>query len=136
MIPIVLLCLIANLANADGTGKKESNANLVDSIMLERRQIIKEYIQLTEAEEQQFWPIYDEFQSEMRVVTEKSVILFDKFTLKTDSLTDMQTDDMIDELLDIQTVSIEIQKRYAKKFRKILPPKKALLLIDALLRPE
>ena len=130
-ILMILLCSTSALVMAQAADKSDYVSKVVESIISEERNIIKEYIQLTEAEAKDFWPIYDDYQSTMRDFLPKIVVLINKFVSEYETLSDKQADVIIEEIMDTQKESIEIKKSYVKKFRRVLPPKKLLELIHA-----
>ena len=91
---------------------------------------ISEELELTVAESQAFWPVYNELQSKEQELREKQRANF--ISLKKDEeISDDELETMIYEMSDIHIAIEELRKSYLDDFIEILGAKKTLQLIKA-----
>ena len=107
----------------------DRTSKVVDIILAEERKIVTEHIQLTEDEAKAFWPTFDEYQKTMGNFLPKIIKLINKYVHTHKMMSDEQANAIIDEVIDMQEEKSIIYKKYLKKFRKVLPPKKMLTLL-------
>ena len=95
----------------------------VDQMIQSKRDLIEERISFTDKERALFWPIYEEFETELRENAETINHLLLK--LRGDTvLTEDEADTFIKQMLAAEEQSIEIQKVYAERFRAAIPATK------------
>ena len=87
-------------------------------------------LELTVAESQTFWPVYNELQSKEHELREKQRANF--ISLKKDEeISDDELETMIYEMSDIHIAIEELRKSYLDDFIEILGAKKTLQIIKA-----
>jgi predicted restriction endonuclease len=98
------------------------------AIKAERRAIVSLNLELTNAESQAFWPVYDEYWVQMKKIGDREVLLIEDFAknYKYESLSDEKAEEMIKEMLSIMKDENQLKRKYVKKFQKALPAKKVL----------
>lgn len=98
------------------------------AIKAERRAIVSLNLELTDAESKAFWPVYDEYWTQMKKIGDREVVLIEDFAkhYKYESLTNEKADEMIKEFLSIMDEENKLRRNYVKKFMKALPAKKVL----------
>ena len=95
----------------------------VDQMIQSKRDLIEERMSFTDKERALFWPIYGEFETELRENAETINHLLLK--LRGDTLlTEDEADIFINQMLAAEEQSIEIQKVYAERFRAAIPATK------------
>ena len=93
---------------------------------------ITEELSLTSSEAEKFWPIYNDHDSKINELrrSERHHIgpkLIDGF----DALSDEDVDALIDRWLQIESETLKLHQELVYSLRKVLPPKKILLLRKA-----
>ena len=87
------------------------------------REVLDEELMLTDSEKAAFWPLYDKYVAERRVIGERYVRLIgaylDRYTAG--SLTNDDADIILDAFFDIEMDTLQLRQRYVRRFRKILP---------------
>ncbi len=91
----------------------------------EKKTIVDEFMQLTSAEDQKFWPIYESYEAERRSLGSRRVDLLRRYAAVYESITDEQADTMIRESMDIQKKHQALLKKYYKKIKKALGARRA-----------
>ena len=85
--------------------------------------IIREDIRLTAAEEEDFWPLYEQYRADTLPVRDRYVTLIADYMRQYESgiLTDDYAKGMIDGYFDVKGDLLKIRKRYVRRFARILP---------------
>ena len=91
----------------------------------QKRLIVMENMEFTEAEGKAFWPVYEKYQEELFQVSQRGATLILAYASVYQSLTDEQATKLIDEYYDVQDDRLAVMKRMAVDVGKVLPGKKA-----------
>ena len=81
-------------------------------------------IDLTSREAEKFWPVYNQYQNELKALMQQRK----SDMQKQDQLS---ANDKIDMQLDMESKMLELKKRYTREFGKVLPPEKIVRLFQA-----
>jgi hypothetical protein len=90
---------------------------------------ITEKLALTSKEAELFWPIYNKFEQEIKIVRRKQRELTKAFKLKAKP-TEQEADKYINEQLLLKQIEIDAIKKYIPEFKKILPTVKVAKLLS------
>ena len=84
-------------------------------------------LDLTEQENEEFWPLYEEYRKKIGTVRERKLLLVDEYAARyrDDSVDDEFADRAIKDSVKIQIETAKIRDKYWRKFRLIIPVKKA-----------
>lgn len=96
----------------------QQHQNHIESV---RAAFITQKLDLTAEESQKFWPVYNEYQQELKQ------LMMERNKQRKAGKDDSDHDDE----LEIETQVLELRKRYRDEFSKVLPPKKAVLVYPA-----
>ena len=96
-------------------------------IQTERQAIIAKNLELTEAEGEDFWPAFRSYRGELAILGDRTVGMIRSYaeSFNADSMTDAKAEGLIKEYFSIEESTLKLQKRWWKKFTKILPARKA-----------
>ena len=92
-----------------------------------KKQIISANIELSDAEAQQFWPIYDRYTVEMVKIEDKKFELLKEYARNYDGITDEQADAYIKGRAAVEESILQLRIKYLPIFRKVLSGKTAAL---------
>jgi hypothetical protein len=121
---VLVFSLVLPLAAQD---KPADNMNIVrDAIRAEKKVLVAENMGLTEAEAAAFWPVYEEYQTEMKATGDRLVKLIESYGATHKVMTDDTAGKLLKEMLAIQTDRVKLQEKYLPKFEKVLPMTKVL----------
>ena len=124
---LIILCVYAAMTVTALAVQVEDEIELTrDVIKTERKAIIAKNMQFTEEESQAFWPVYNDYQEEMRDVGDRKVKLITGFAKDYETLTAGQANEMLEEVLSIKQADLKIKKKYVTKLKKVLPAKKVM----------
>ena len=96
----------------------DRKAQMKDKLKAQKVAFITTELELTEAESQKFWPVFNSYRDEI----DELRAAVDKKPNK--DMTDKEAEDMMYAMLDAKSKEIEIQKKYIQKLKSAIPPKK------------
>lgn len=111
-----------------GDDKPASNLQIIhEKLKADKKLIVAKYMELTESEAKKFWPIYDEYQTELQKGNERLLRLLESYAAdyKNKSLTDIKARTLLDEWIAIEQDEGKRRSSYAPKVLQALPAKKA-----------
>lgn len=94
---------------------------LVEKIRADKKLLVAENMQLTEAESKKFWPVYDRYQDELFILRMRSLKLIQDYAENYESMTNEMAKKLLDEYLAIERLREKVREAYLPKFRKLLP---------------
>ena len=93
-----------------------------DKVKAQREAYITQELELSEAEAQKFWPIYNTYQAEIEQLRASLDLKPNK------NMTDKEAEEVMMTILDGRIKEVDIQKRYIQKMKTAVSPKKIALL--------
>lgn len=90
----------------------------------EKKVIFAGNMWLTEEEGALFWPVYNEYEADLRKINDRVVTLLKEYADTFDTLSNDTAKGMLDEIFSIRKKKLSLRKSYAKKFGKVIPHKK------------
>lgn len=106
----------------------QDNKNLNNQVKAKRIAFFTEKLQLTPAEAQKFWPVYNEYDAKKTVITAEKRKLTDFFQKNSASMTENDIDLTIAKFIQFTKQETALLEEYNKKFRQILPAQKVMNL--------
>lgn len=104
----------------------EESIELRKKIMMDQKKlIVMENVEFTEAEAKNFWPIFEKQQEKLFNVNQRGAKLILAYASAYQTLTDDQAEKIIDEYYDIQDDRLAVMKKMAADVGSVLPGKKA-----------
>lgn len=100
-------------------------------IEAERSTLIGNALDLTDAEEAAFWPLYEAYRAEVAKVNGRRFQLTMEFLQKRAKLTDEEATRMLADYIGVERAYLDIDEEYAQKFSQVLPPQKVIRLFQA-----
>ncbi|RLE04658.1 MAG: hypothetical protein DRJ13_03395 [Bacteroidetes bacterium] len=94
-------------------------------LKVEKKAAVTEALQLSEAESQPFWNLYNEYQAALYVVQNKRIAIIKDYSDNFDSLSDEKADELWIGSLKYEQELLKLKKRYHAKFKKVVSPGRA-----------
>lgn len=88
--------------------------------------LITEKLQLSPAEAEKFWPIYHQYEAEMKEIIKDRKIA----KLKMEDADEKEASKMIDARLEAQEAAIQLSKKYKAAFLQVISPKQLVTLME------
>ena len=132
MTMVALLLLTAavfgpSLAIAEEKTAVDTNMEiLAEKIKADKKLVVAANMDLTDAESEAFWPIYEDYQKELHALNERvgKVIASYAEAWNADSLTDESAMKLMKEAMAIDADELKMKKDLMAKLAKVLPGKK------------
>ncbi|MGO9612088.1 MAG: hypothetical protein ACLPX5_03545 [Dissulfurispiraceae bacterium] len=127
VVPTVILGTMAFIfafmcSFAVAQDKSSDNMQLVnEKIKADKKLLISENMQLSEAEAKKFWPVYEQYQDELFILRTRALKLIKAYSENYESMTNDVAKKLLDEYLSIESLRQKVREAYLPKFRKILP---------------
>jgi hypothetical protein len=87
--------------------------------------IISEMMQLNDADEKAFWPVYRAFEADLIKLNDTRVALIKEYADNYGALTDAVADTLARRALDLEGQRTDLKKKYYDRFRAVVPAKVA-----------
>jgi hypothetical protein len=115
----------SSAAAGDSAGISDQEIDLLrKDIRSQRKQIIAQNLNLTDAEAQRFWPVYDRCTAELIKINDTKFKLIQSYSQNQNQLNDEQVNGWIDQWLQTDADMVALQRKYVPEFRKVLPVRK------------
>jgi hypothetical protein len=113
---------------ADGRPISDKDIQMLrEDIRSQRKQLIAANMKLTDTEAEKFWPVYDQYISELVANNNKKYALIKQFVQTGGVLTDGEADSSVQEWVNIDQSVAALRQRYIPIFRKVLSAKNEAL---------
>ena len=114
---VLVICLSSNILFAqNGSNQKKENREAKKIAFFTTK------MELNSKESQNFWPVVNEMNAELKEVRNKNahgrMILMDK---KLEDLSDNELEEILDARIQIGKEQMDIKIKYHEKFKKVLP---------------
>ena len=117
MLLVALGAMLATTAFAQ-QGMDSYIELLRSDIKTEKKAILMEVIEFTEAEEQAFWPIYREYELEIDKLSDRRVALIKDYAANFDKMTEEKASELVDASFKLDKDRMKLDEKYYKKFAK------------------
>ena len=128
LLRIVLIALVAAFAvPATAQDKGTTNMEILrQKVKADKKLVVASNMNLTEAEAKAFWPIYEEYQTELRKVNDQlaAVIVNYAKDFNANTLTDDKALRLVDQMMMAEQADTTLKQTFVPKLSKVLPGKK------------
>lgn len=97
----------------------------------EKKAVIAETMTFTEEESKVFWPLYNEFNEKVYVIQSKRIAIIKDFAENYENMSDEKADEIWISYLNFKQELLNLNKKYYKKFKKVIPVGKAAKYFQA-----
>jgi len=124
----VLFAQAQGSAQASGTDKDIQL--LRQDVRSQKKQIVAANMQLTDAEAEKFWPVYDKYTADVKKLGDTRVALIKQYAQNYDSLTDAQANDLMQKWGALEESVAQLRLKYVPIFEKVVSAKKTALFFQ------
>ena len=121
--------MLLNLAPLSSAQDKPENnlENVHEKLKADKKLIVSKYMELTDSEAKNFWPVYEEYQKDLQKINQRLLNLLQSYAAdyQNQTLTDEKAKRLLDEWIAIENEDAKRRASYAPKVMKVLPAKKA-----------
>ncbi len=127
MVLVVMGVVMGMVVPGISQEKPADNMQIVlEKVRADKKLLVSENMQLTEAEAKAFWPVYDQYQDELFLLRTRTVKLIKDFADAYEKMTNETAKKLMDEYITIETLGPKLRQAYLPKFRKVLPEVKVV----------
>ncbi len=124
-----LLCGAQLMAQTSGPVTGASNEmDAARALLISGREdIVREEMRFSEDEAAAFWPLYNSYQADIRVINDRYASLLTSYlgAYRAGTVSEVMANQIVDDYLEIQEDILKIKQNYLDDFRKALPARKA-----------
>jgi Spy/CpxP family protein refolding chaperone len=112
---------------AQDTAAQADMQILIDKVKADKKLLVAQNMNLTDAESQAFWPIYDSYQKDLGAINQRTLKLIKSYAdaWNSQTLDDTVAKKLLNEMVAIQGSEANLTKTYAAKLSAALPAMKA-----------
>ncbi len=97
---------------------------VLEKVRADKKLLVSENMQLTEAEAKSFWPVYERYQDELFLIRARTLKLLGNYADSYAKMTNENARKLLDEYMNIEALRLKLHQAYLPKFRKVLPDTK------------
>jgi hypothetical protein len=127
LVLVGLLMVMACVFTVAAQEKPSDNMQIViEKVRADKKLLVAENMQLTEAEAKAFWPVYNQYQDELFLLRTRTLKLIKDFADAYEKMTNETAKKLMDEFITIESLGPKLRQAYLPKFRKVLPEVKVV----------
>jgi hypothetical protein len=117
------------VAGVPGIAQEKPADNMevvLEKIRADKKLLVAENMQLTEAEAKGFWPVYRRYQDELFLLRSRTAKLIKDYAEAYDQMSNDTAKKLLDEYMTIEALGLKLRQAYLPKFRGVLPEVKVV----------
>lgn len=87
------------------------------------KEIVAQNMELTPEEAKIFWPLYDEYMVEVKLLGDQEVKLTEQYMLNFYLMEEKTASDLLEDVLNLERDKQSLKSEYIRKMKKVLPAK-------------
>ena len=131
MIRITLLFVFAVLGFAATAQTADELAQIRQILGKEKKDLIKQFMSLNEADAAKFWPLYDEYSEKRKALADDRINIIKDYANQYVGLTDDQSKALGKRYFKNESSILKLQEKYYNKMSKSVSPLKAMQFMQA-----
>jgi len=117
------------LAGVPGIAQEKPADNMqivLEKLRADKKLLVAQNLQLTEAEAKAFWPVYSRYQDELFLLRSRTAKLITDYAAAYDQMSSDTAKKLLDEYMTIEALGLKLRQAYLPKFRSVLPEVKVV----------
>ena len=123
---IALSLLLTSLALALNAQERKGRQEQMEKFRSMKIAFFTEKLELTTAEAEKFWPLYNQFESDRREYTRHRHRRSNNLEEQLANMTDQEAEKMADDMILARKKEVELSEAFHKDLKDIFPPKKVM----------
>jgi hypothetical protein len=123
-IMITVLGVILSLGAMPASSQEKPSDNMqivIEKIHADKKLLVAENMQLTEAEAKAFWPVYKQYQDELFLLRTRTAKLIKDYANAYETMNNSTAKKLLNEYVTLEALGPKLRQAYLPKFRKVLP---------------
>ena len=122
MVLVMLGVVLAMVMPGVSQEKSSDNMQIVrEKVRADKKLLVAENMQLTEAEAKAFWPVYEGYQDELFLLRTRTAKLLKDYADAYEKMSNDTAKKLLDEYMTLESLGLKLRQAYLPKFRKVLP---------------
>jgi hypothetical protein len=118
-------------SNSSAQSSTDQDIDLLrKDIRSQKKQIIAANIQLTDAEAEKFWPVYDQYAAELVKINDAKYAAIKEYATSYSTLTDDQALSLSRQIIGVDQSVAQLRMKYVPMFSKVISGKKTALFFQ------
>ncbi|WP_274475166.1 hypothetical protein [Mangrovimonas aestuarii] len=127
----VAITAIALLMGGLGFSQTSDELQLIQDVWgAEKKDLIKDYMNLSPSDAEKFWPVYDEYTTARQSLGKERIKILQDYANSYENLTDEQADNLVERLYKNNMDLEKLDYKYYKKMKKVISPLQASKFIQ------
>ena len=118
---------ISSTSDASGASSDDFVDLLRKDVRSEKKQIIAENMELSDAEAEKFWPIYDHYATDLTKIYDVKIGLLKDYADNYNNMTGEQAENYIRKRAEVEQSIMQLRVKYMPAFRKVLSGRETAL---------
>jgi hypothetical protein len=125
-LSVVIAVVLIGFVSAPAVAQDNDNMEILrEKLRADKKLIVAENMQLSDAEGKTFWPVYDAYQEEKSKLADRRRQVIQDYAANFRNLPDKVAKDLVDRSLAIKQDDVKLMAAYLPKFRQAVGDKKA-----------
>jgi hypothetical protein len=121
MTALTILMAFAAIPAFSGDGSPDTMQIIREKIKADKKMLVALNMDLTDAEAEKFWPLYEEYQAAIEAILVRYAGLINTYATNYQKMTDETAGEILNDFLSIEADLVDIRKSYLPKFKAVLP---------------
>ena len=118
----------SSITNDDSQQNPDDFIDLLrKDVRSQKKQIIAENMDLSDAEAEKFWPVYDRYAAELSRIYDTKIALLQGYAENYSSMTGEQAENYIRKRAEVEQSIMQLRLKYMPAFRKVLSGRETAL---------
>ena len=122
----------SNLMPSSGATSAQESPNqdiqlLKSNVRSQKKQIVAANMDLTDAEAEKFWPVYDRYAADLAKIYDTKIALFQEYLENYDSMSGEQAESYLRRRAAVEEDIMQVRLKYLPEFRKVLTGRETAL---------
>ncbi|PXW86460.1 hypothetical protein C8R34_11466 [Nitrosomonas sp. Nm84] len=131
----ILVFVLIALTTASTVFAESTDENmkiLQEKIAADKKLLVAENMDLTDADAKNFWPIYDNYQKDLQKINDRLAKLLNEYAIvyNTNTVTNEKARQLLDEAIKVELAEIQLKQSYIPKIAKVLSGVKTVRYIQ------
>ena len=100
---------------------------LKSNVRSQKKQIVAANMDLTDAEAEKFWPVYDRYAADLAKIYDTKIALFQEYLENYDSMSGEQAEGYLRRRAAVEEDIMQVRLKYLPEFRKVLTGRETAL---------
>lgn len=131
---ILVFALVAStMASTVFAESADANMKILqEKIAADKKLLVAENMDLTDAEAKNFWPIYDNYQKDLQKINDRLAKLLNEYAIvyNANTVTNEKARQLLDEAIKVELAEIQLKQSYVPKISKVLSGVKTVRYIQ------